>query len=115
MRPIFLYFCLCLVLGGCLAPAPDAPLAADVLKPGDTLRIIVAGEEELSGGFVVNSDGNVRMAMLGTVPAAGLSPAVFQDRLRQLLAAGYLKTPQVQVERLAMAAPPALRQSQSGQ
>ncbi len=110
MRPIFL--CLCLVLGGCLAPAPQTPAGADLLAPGDTLRIIVAGEEELSGGFVVNSDGNVRMAMLGAVPAAGLSPPAFQDRLRQLLAAGYLKAPQVAVERVAMAAPLPLRQSQ---
>ena len=112
MRPIFLS--LCLVLGGCLS-APDSPppvVPADVLKPGDALRIIVAGEEELSGGFMVNSDGNVRMALLGTVPAAGLSPPAFQDKLRQLLAAGYLKTPQVQVERLAMAAAPPLRPSQ---
>ena len=100
MRPIFLF--LCLALGGCLGPAPEtAPVRADLLKPGDTLRITVTGEEELSGGFVVNSDGNVRMALLGTVPAAGLSPAAFQDRLRQLLAAGYLKAPEVAVERLA--------------
>jgi polysaccharide export outer membrane protein len=101
MRPIFL--CLCLALGGCLGPTPETPppVRADLLKPGDTVRITVTGEEELSGGFVVNSDGNVRMALLGTVPAAGFSPAAFQDRLRQLLAAGYLKTPEVAVERLA--------------
>jgi polysaccharide export outer membrane protein len=101
MRPIFL--CLCLVLSGCQASAPETPPAAraELLAPGDTLRITVAGEEELSGGFVVNSDGNVRMAMLGAVPAAGLSPPAFQDRLRQLLAAGYLKNPEVAVERLA--------------
>ena len=72
-----------------------------MLKPGDALRITVAGEEELSGGFVVNSDGSVRVAMLGAVPAAGLSPAGFQARLQQALAAGYLKNPQVTVERLA--------------
>jgi protein involved in polysaccharide export with SLBB domain len=48
-----------LLLGGCLAPggdAPSAPAQADVLKPGDTLRITAAGDEELSGGFIVNSD-----------------------------------------------------------
>ena len=100
MRPICLVFLLCLALGGCLS-APEARPGDDVLKPGDALRIIVAGEEELSGGFLVNSDGNVRMAMLGTVPAAGLSPAHFKDRLTQMLAAGYLTSPQVAVERLA--------------
>jgi hypothetical protein len=44
-----------------------------------------------------------------------LSPAVFQEKLRQLLAAGYLKNPQVQVEKVAQAAPPPQRSSQSGQ
>jgi len=111
MRPIFL--CLCLALAGCLSVPETPPSApADVLKPGDGLRITVAGEEELSGGFMVNSDGNVRLELLGPVPAAGLSPVAFQDKLRQLLAAGYLKNPQVQVERMALVAPappPALR------
>ena len=112
MRPILLSFCVCLALAGCL-PVPETSPAtqADVLAPGDGLRITVAGEDELSGGFVVNSDGNVRLALLGAVPAAGLSPAALQEKLRQLLAAGYLKNPQVLVERVALP-PPALRPSQ---
>lgn len=105
MRPICLSLCLCfclgLVLGGCLSGASDTPSVALVLKPGDALRITVAGEEELSGGFIVNSDGSVRLPLLGTVPAAGLSPATFQAKLQQLLGSGYLKNPQVAVERLA--------------
>lgn len=60
---------------------------------------------------MVNSDGNVRLALLGAVPAAGLSPAALQEKLRQLLAAGYLKNPQVLVERVALP-PPSLRPSQ---
>jgi len=111
MRPILLSLGLCLGLAGCLsAPETSPATQADVLVPGDGLRITVAGEEELSGGFVVNSDGNVRLELLGAVPAAGLSPAALQERLRQLLAAGYLKNPQVLVERVAP--PPALRLSQ---
>lgn len=113
MRPILLSLCFCLALAGCLsAPETSPATQADVLAPGDGLRITVAGEEELSGGFVVNSDGNVRLELLGAVPAAGLSPVALQEKLRQLLAAGYLKNPQVLVERVAMAAPvpsPALR------
>ena len=111
MRPILLSLGLCLGLAGCLsAPETSPATQADVLVPGDGLRITVAGEEELSGGFVVNSDGNVRLELLGAVPAAGLSPAALQERLRQLLAAGYLKNPQVLVERVAP--PLALRLSQ---
>jgi polysaccharide biosynthesis/export protein len=119
MRRIYSSLCLCLalVLGGCLSQEGSAPPAvpakADVLKPGDALRITVSGEEELSGAFAVNSDGTVRMELLGAVPAAGLSPPGLQDKLRQLLAAGYLKDPQVVVERMAQVVPPppALRPS----
>jgi polysaccharide biosynthesis/export protein len=122
MRPICHSICLCLalLLGGCFWQSGDPetvpPVQGDVLKPGDALRITVAGEEELSGAFTVNSDGSVRMELLGAVPAAGVSPAALEDRLRQRLAAGYLKNPQVQVARMVQSAappPPVLRQSQS--
>jgi polysaccharide export outer membrane protein len=86
---------------------------ADMLKPGDALHITVAGEDELSGAFAVNSDGTIRMELLGSVQAAGLSPAALQEQLQQRLAAGYLKNPQVRVERSAKlaVAPPILRPS----
>jgi protein involved in polysaccharide export with SLBB domain len=48
------------------------------------------------------------------LPAAGLSVTEFQRALRQRLLAGYLRDPQVRVERAALfaAAPPVLRPSQ---
>lgn len=111
--------CLALLLGGCFWQSGDSqtvpPVQGDVVKPGDVLRITVVGEDELSGAFTVNSDGKVRMELLGAVPAAGFSPAALEDQLRQRLAAGYLKNPQVQVARMAQPRPPppVLRQSQS--
>jgi protein involved in polysaccharide export with SLBB domain len=50
--------------------------------------------------------------MLGAVPAAGMVVPLFQESLRQRLAAGYLKSPQVTVMRVAAPPPPALRPSQ---
>ena len=121
MRPICRPVCLslALMLGGCLwqedpvvAPAPVT--APQTLKAGDDLVITVAGEAELSGAFSVKDDGTVRMELLGAVPAAGLSVEEFQSQLRQKLQAGYLRDPQVRVERAALfaAAPPVLRPSQ---
>ncbi len=107
-------FCLLLliVLGACSLEAPAvAPVQADSLRPGDGIHITVTGEDELSGGFIVNSDGTVRLELLGPVPAAGLTPAAFQEDLRRRLAAGYLKAPQVAVTRIAPQAPPPLRPS----
>jgi polysaccharide export outer membrane protein len=118
-RTIFPF--LALLLGGCLAPGgdvPPPPVQEDVLKAGDRLSITVSGEEDLSGGFAVNSDGLVQLDLLGGVPAAGLSVAAFQEQVRQRLAAGYLIDPHVRVARLAQppgplpAALPALRPSQ---
>src|SRR3954466_6213895 len=113
-------FILGLALSGCslLKDDPQTPppplkpaMQSDVLKPGDALRITVAGEDELSGAFAVSSDGNIRMELLGPVKAAGLSPAGLEEDLRQRLAAGYLRHPQVRVERAAQfaVAPPLLR------
>jgi polysaccharide export outer membrane protein len=86
----------------------------DRLKAGDALVITVAGEAELSGAFSVEDDGAVWMELLGAVPAAGLSVTQFQRELRQRLLAGYLRNPQLRVERAAVfaAVPPVLRTSQ---
>jgi len=119
MRPICLL--ICLGLCGCQLLRGEAPAAVpvrepaeNVLKVGDELAITVAGEAEFSGVFPVKDDGTVRMELLGAVPAAGLSVAEFQGKLRQRLLAGYLREPQVRVERPAqlVAAPPVLRPSQ---
>jgi protein involved in polysaccharide export with SLBB domain len=125
MRPICLFFGAALALGGCSLMGADAPkpqAVADVLAPGDTLKITVAGEEELSGIFPVNADHTVHLELVGAVPADGLSVPAFETALRQRLAAGYLKDPQVLVARVAAVAdasasaplaPPVLRQSQN--
>lgn len=94
-------------------PAPAAVQVSDyLLKPGDALQITVAGENDLSGLYPVKSDGTVWFQMLGAVPAEGLVVPVFQESLRQRLAAGYLKSPQVAVMRVTAPPPPSLRPSQ---
>ena len=112
---------LVLILGGCstwesISPwsssKPPAPVSDYLLKPGDALQITVAGENELGGLYPVKSDGTVWFQLVGAVPAAGLVVPVFQESLRQRLAAGYLKSPQVQVMRVAAPPPPVLRPSQ---
>jgi polysaccharide biosynthesis/export protein len=121
MRPICLFFGAALALGGCSlmgAGTPQPPqVVADMLQPGDTLKITVAGEEEVSGVFPVNADSTVHLELVGAVPAGGLSVPAFETVLRQRLAAGYLKDPQVLVARVVADAraplpPPVLRQSQ---
>ena len=114
---------LVLILGGCstwetISPwtssssVPPGSADAYLLKPGDALQITVAGENELGGLYPVRSDGTIWFQLVGAVPAAGLVVPVFQESLRQRLAAGYLKSPQVEVMRVAAPPPPVLRPSQ---
>ena len=93
-------------------PPVSGPSADYLLKPGDALQITVAGENELGGLYPVRRDGTVWFQLVGAVPAAGLVVPVFQESLRQRLAAGYLKSPQVEVMRVAAPPPPVLRPSQ---
>lgn len=80
-------------------PAQAVPPQSGQLKPGDAVHIAVAGEQELSGIFIVAANGAIHLELLGDVPAAGMTPDALAQALRQRLAAGYLKEPQVVVIR----------------
>lgn len=100
-----------LLLSGCglldgPAPQEATPAArADLLlAPGDSVRVIVADEPEMSGVFSVTQQGSVHLELLGDVRVTGLTPQMLAEELRRRLAGGYLKDPQVVVMRAAPAA-----------
>ncbi|QPC43691.1 polysaccharide export protein [Kaustia mangrovi] len=68
------------------------------LGPGDKLRMIVFGEPDLSGEFVVDSSGGVNLPLIGSVPAAGASVPEFKNRVTTRFRNGYLKDPKISVE-----------------
>lgn len=68
------------------------------LDTGDQLRIIVFGEEELSGEFVVDSSGGVSLPLIGQVDAQGLTLREFERAVREALQEGYLNDPRVNAE-----------------
>jgi len=67
------------------------------IAAGDSLKILVLGQPEMSGEFVVGAGGDVIFPFVGPVPAADLSPSAFEQALRARLADGFLKQPQVAV------------------
>ncbi len=88
-------------------PLPSQPPKADVkadqparytLGPQDQLKITVFDEPDLSNIYRVDSDGYVTFPMINRVTATGLTPAELQDRIRTMLASGYIRNPQVRVE-----------------
>lgn len=66
-----------------------------VIGPQDVLAITVYDQKDLSGSFTVDPDGTLTFPLIGRVNAAGLSLRAFEEALRQKLADGYLKHPQV--------------------
>jgi polysaccharide export outer membrane protein len=81
------------------AAAPTAYVGSDYrLGPGDKIRLIVFGEEALSGQFVVSGNGKVSLPLIGEVNAANLTVPQFQDEVDAALRQGYLKEPRVSAE-----------------
>ena len=63
-------------------PAAAAPVPYDyVLGAGDVLRVIVYGEESLTGPFTVAGDGTVSFPLIGDVQAAGKTVEQVRDEI----------------------------------
>lgn len=81
----------------------DAPNRLDrqveyQLGTGDRLRVIVFGEEDLSGEFEVDDTGYVSMPLIGKTQAKGKTLREFESALVTQLQGGYLLDPRVSVE-----------------
>lgn len=77
--------------------SPLAPASDYVVGSPDILLVTIYGDAQLSGQYQVDSDGTIAFPLIGSVPAAGMTPAAIEAELRRRLAAGYLKNPQVHV------------------
>ena len=83
-----------------LAALQAAPAANDaqrlyIVGPNDVLTITVYNQAQLSGKFVVEADGTFAYPLLGRVAAGGLSIRAVEDKVREGLAQGFLKDPQI--------------------
>ena len=88
------------------AAAGDVPTVANAvtdyrLGPGDKVRVIVFGEQQLTGEFIVSGGGTISFPLVGAVKAQGVTVPEFQEALRSKLADGYLRDPKVSAEVLA--------------
>lgn len=68
------------------------------LGSGDQIRVIVFGEEDLSGEFFVDGAGSVSLPLVGEVNATGMTVQEFRTELEARLADGYLTDPRVSAE-----------------
>jgi polysaccharide export outer membrane protein len=83
-------------------PRPEPPSVAAPAKymigPQDLLKITVFDEPDLTNSYRVDGDGFITFPYISRVAASGLTLGELQDRVRTLLAAGFIKNPQVRVE-----------------
>jgi polysaccharide export outer membrane protein len=99
---------LCLALAGCaadIAHNPSGAAAAQAyvyrLAPDDHVRVTVYGEANLTGEYIVNSQGDVSFPLGGAIHAEGLAMNDFVAAVRQALAAHFFKNPQVAADLIA--------------
>lgn len=85
--------------GGNLPPLPQtaASESAYHLGPGDKLKIVVFGSEDLSGDFAVSDTGTLSLPLIGDIKAAGLTPVQLTEAMRKKLADGFMRDPKVSV------------------
>ena len=95
--------CLVLTLLGCAPGRGLPPIPAGSgeyrLGPGDAVRLITFGEDQLTGEFRVNDAGTIAVPLLGGVHAAGLTPAELEASVTAALTrAKLLRNPSVAAE-----------------
>lgn len=72
--------------------------AQDVLVPGDTIRVWVKGEPDLTVERVIGRDGSISYPLLGAVPVQGLKTYEAARTIARLLDDGYIRQPLVQID-----------------
>ncbi|MFC7290043.1 polysaccharide biosynthesis/export family protein [Hirschia litorea] len=68
------------------------------LGNGDTLRVTVFGEPDLSGEFQVDGTGMISVPLIGEVEAAGNSVRQVQRAMEDRFRQGYLNNPRISAE-----------------
>src|SRR5262245_39091989 len=67
------------------------------LAPGDRLKIVVFGQKELSGDFIVDGTGEILLPLVGSVRVAGLTANAAQQLIQERFTDGVLVQPSVSV------------------
>ena len=88
--------------GSDMPPLPEDPNPAYHLGAGDQVRVIVFGQDQITGQFRVNDAGSIAVPLIGLVHAAGLTTAQLQEAIAaNLKRAEIVREPNVSVEVLA--------------
>lgn len=70
---------------------------AYIVGPNDALTITVFDNPQLTGRYIVQNDGTFTFPLLGSIKAGGVTLQAVEHEIRERLAKGYLKNPQLSV------------------
>ena len=86
------------LLAALLLVTAAGALAADVLGPGDVIRVNVYGNPDLNTETRVSDGGTITFPLVGRVPVGGMSVNAAEKKIASLLeSGGYLRKPQVTI------------------
>lgn len=72
-----------------------------VLDSGDSLRILIYGQDELSGEFTIDPSGQISLPLIKEIKASGMTVRQLEEAITNELHPKYLNDPRVSVEVLA--------------
>jgi polysaccharide export outer membrane protein len=67
------------------------------LDSGDKLRVVVFGQQGISGSYMVDAGGNVSLPLAGTIPARHFTTRQLAKEITDRLKQGYVREPHVTV------------------
>jgi polysaccharide export outer membrane protein len=76
----------------------SAAKTSPALQPGEKIRVIVFGEDRLTGEYEIDPTGFVSLPLAGTVKAAGLTKLELERELSKKFSGEYLRNPKVTVD-----------------
>jgi polysaccharide export outer membrane protein len=72
-----------------------------VMDSGDTVRVTVFGEPDLSGDFKVDATGRLNLALIGPITVRDLTADQARQKIHDAYLDGYLRHPDIAVEIIA--------------
>jgi polysaccharide export outer membrane protein len=82
-----------------VAQANAAVTSGHMLTPGDSVRINVFDEPNLSGDFQIDNDGTLSMPLIRPISTKGMTPQMLSERIAQALTeGGYVLSPRVAID-----------------
>lgn len=68
------------------------------LGPGDRVRVTIFGEQDLSGEYQLDGNGNIRLPLAGMTRAIGYTAGGLEAAIRAALVPNFLRDPRINVE-----------------